>query len=122
MAAIVLTAALVGSCSLAPPAAGADRYVRDWPVERPLVSGVLKGLTLGAFPGAAFGHGAVPASLYDPYGMSAAVHAEVARLGGPQHRLGVGLGAGWWIFVFGGVIHRWVLTLQLRRVEWIDAQ
>ncbi len=122
MAAIALAAGLVGSCSVAPPAAGSDRYVRDWQVERPLISGVLKGLTLGAFPNARFGHGAVAASEYDPYGMSAAAYAEVTRLSEPQHRFGTGLGAGWWLFVIAGVIHRRVLTLRIRHVEWVDAQ
>ena len=121
MAAIAVTAGLLGSCCFAPPASADDRYVRDWQVERPLVSGVIKGLTLGGFPAERFGEGAVAASPHDPYGMSAAVHGEVRRLASPQHHVGVGLGAGWWIFVFAGVIHRGLLTLRLRRLECIDA-
>jgi hypothetical protein len=122
IAAIAATAGLLGSCCVAPPVSADDRYVRDWQVERPLISGLIKGLTLGAFPGERFGHGTVAASPYDPYGMSAAVHGEVSRLASPQHHVGVGLGAGWWIFVLGGVIHRRLLTLRLRRVECVDAQ
>jgi hypothetical protein len=121
MAAIAVMAGLLGSCCIAPPASAGERYVRDWQVERPLISGVIKGLTLGAYPPAAFGLGSVAASPYDPYGMSAAVHGEVRRLGSPQHHVGVALGAGWWMFVLAGVIHRRLLTLRLRRLECVDA-
>jgi hypothetical protein len=120
-AAIAVTAGLLGSCCIAPTASAEERYVRDWQVERPLISGVIKGLTLGAYPPAAFGLGSVAASPYDPYGMSAAVHGEVRRLGSPQHHVGVALGAGWWMFVLAGVIHRRLLTLRLRRLECVDA-
>jgi len=121
MAAIAVTAGLLGSCCVAPPASAEERYVRDWQVERPLISGVIKGLTLGAYPQEAFGLGTVAASPYDPYGMSAAVHGAVRRLASPQHHVGVALGAGWWMFLLAGVIHRRLLTLRLRRLECVDA-
>lgn len=122
MGAIVVGAALIGSCAPPPPAAAAPRYVRDWQVERPLAAGVLKGLTLGAFPSARFGTGAAAASPYDPYGMSAAVYAEVGRLATAQHRAGLVLGAGWWVFVIGGVIHRSLHRLRSKRLEHHDAR
>ena len=122
IAGIVVAAALIGSCALPPPVSAASRYVRDWQVERPLAAGVLKGLTLGAFPSTRFGAGGAAASPYDPYGMSAAVHAEVTRLATPQQRAGLALGAGWWLFVIGGVIHRSVHTLLMRRMEHDDAR
>ena len=121
LAAIAVGAALMGSCALPSAANAGARYVRDWQVERPLAAGVIKGLTLGAFPAARFGTGAEAASPYDPYGMSAAVYAEVGRLAAPQHRAGLALGAGWWLFVVGGVVHRGLHTLQLSRLERSDA-
>jgi hypothetical protein len=87
-------------------AADAPRYVRDWQVERPVTSGVLRGLTLGLFPGPAFGHGTRAASPSDPFGMSALVHGEVQRLSARSHHLGTATGLAFWAFSAAGVVHR----------------
>jgi hypothetical protein len=84
-------------------------------VERPLASGVLRGLSLGAVAGRAFGSRPVIASRHDPYGMSLAVHEQLVRLGRPQHVAGVVLGSALWPFVLFGMALR-------RRADMIAAQ
>jgi hypothetical protein len=81
-------------------------YVRDWQVERPLASGVLRGLSLGTVGGREFGSQPVTASRHDPYGMSLAVHGQLVRLGRPQHVVGVVLGSALWPFVLVGIALR----------------
>lgn len=122
IAAVLAGGLLIGSCALVPEAVGANRYIRDWQVERPLAAGVIKGLSLGAFPAARYGHAGAAASPHDPYGMSYAVYEEVQRLGRVQYRAGLVFGGGFWLFVVGGGIHRRLTTLQIRRLESAHGQ
>lgn len=113
---------LLGSCTGIQPTHAAERYVRDWQVERPLSAGVLKGLTLGVFPRTRYGEGARPASVHDPYGMSLAVYREVARLGCSQYRVGLVSGIAFWMFCAGGGLFRRLTTLKARRLEMGNAR
>lgn len=108
---------LLGSCTGVRPTLAAERYVRDWQVERPLSAGVIKGLSLGVFPRTRYGEGARPASTHDPYGMSRAVYREVARLGCSQYRVGLVSGIAFWVFCAGGGLFRRLTTLKARRLE-----
>jgi hypothetical protein len=122
IAIVVAGGLLIGSCALSPDAVAGARYVRDWQVERPLSAGVLKGLSLGTFPGTRYGQAATEASPHDPYGMSYAVYEEVQRLGRVQYRAGLAFGGGFWLLLMGGGIYRRLTTLQIRRLESAHAQ
>lgn len=122
IALVVAGGLLIGSCEFVPDAVASARYVRDWQVERPLSAGVLKGLSLGTFPGTRYGQRATDASPHDPYGMSYAVYEQVERLGRPQYRAGLLFGGGLWVLVVAGGIHRRLTTLQIRRLESAHAQ
>lgn len=117
LAVLVSAGLLLGSCAGVRPPLAAERYVRDWQVERPLSAGVIKGLSLGVFPRTRYGEGARPASTNDPYGMSRAVYREVARLGCSQYRVGLVSGIAFWVFCAGGGLFRRLTTLKARRLE-----
>ena len=111
IALVVAGGLLIGSGAFVPDAVASARYVRDWQVERPLSAGVLKGLSLGTFPGTRYGQRATDASPH-----------EVERLGRPQYRAGLLFGGGFWVLVVAGGIHRRLTTLQIRRLESAHAQ
>jgi hypothetical protein len=96
---------------------GPPRYVRDWQVERPVVAGLVNGLTVGVVPSTRFGSGGAAASPSDPYGVSGTVHAEVARLSEPAYRVATAVGLVFWVFCAAGVVHRYRSLARARALE-----
>lgn len=102
---------LLGVCG------NAQAAERDWTIEQPLVAGFLTGVTLGACWGCWHGRQAVPASEFDPYGVTPWVQDVLYELGKRPYRIGVAAGASMTLLLILGVFARRLRTLKARALR-----
>ena len=65
---------------------------RDWTVERPWLSGFVRGASLGMCASCAIGAGTRSVSEFDPFAAPRVVQKEMARLGRNGHLIGAFMG------------------------------
>jgi hypothetical protein len=103
---LILTILVMGSAS-------ADTGERDWTIERPMLSGFLSGLSLGACGTCGLGGAGTAAGPHDPFGMTPLVKEQLVQLAARPYAIGQVLGASYAAIVVGGVFFRRLNRLKV---------
>lgn len=93
--------------------ASADSGERDWTIERPMLSGFMSGLCMGACGAVGLGAATTVAGPHDPFAMTPMVKEQLLELAARPYAIGQAFGVVYAAIVVGGVFFRRLNRLKV---------